>query len=299
MRLEVVVCARCWRHNRDMADQAARAGRHEPWQLEGGAAELYQRHLVPAMTAHWAADLVRRVDVRGSDRVLDVACGTGVAARAAAGRAGPAGRVVGIDINAAMLAVARSLPGGQGARIAWFEASALALPVRDASHDVVLCQLGLQFFADRPAALAEIHRVLRPGGRLGVSVFGAIEHNPATFALSQALDRRIGPDASAAKRAEHALADPALLRTLVAGAGFGQITIVTQTRVVRFAAAGDYVRIQLAATPLAALRTPLARADAQRLTELLVADVAASLEPYQTARGLEFPQEAHVLLAVN
>lgn len=260
---------------------------------------LYQRHLVPAMTAHWAADLVQRVDVRDSDRVLDVACGTGVVARAAAGRAGQAGRVAGYRHQRGMLAVARSLPGGQGARIAWFMASALALPVPDASHDVGLCQLGLQFFADRPAALAEIRRVLGPGGRLGVKVFSAIEHNPATFALSQALDRRIGPDASATKRAEHALADTALLRTLVAEAGFGQITIVTQTRVVRFAAAADYVRIQLAATPLASLGRHLAREEARRLTELLIENVAVSLEPYQTARGLEFPQEAHVLVAVK
>lgn len=141
-----------------MANHAP-AGRHEPWQLEGSAAELYQRHLVPAMTAHWAVDLVQRVDVRSSDRVLDVACGTGVVARAAADRLGQAGRVAGIDINAGMLAVARSLSGGQRDRIAWLGASSLALPVPDASQDVVLCQLGLQFFADRPAALAEIHRV--------------------------------------------------------------------------------------------------------------------------------------------
>jgi ubiquinone/menaquinone biosynthesis C-methylase UbiE len=287
------------RHNQNMADYAIRAGRHEPWQLDGSAAELYQRHLVPAMTAHWAADLVQRVDVRESDRVLDVACGTGVVACAAADRAGHGGRVAGVDINAGMLAVARSLPGGQGARIAWFEASAIALPFSDASHDVVLCQLGLQFFADRPAALAEMRRVLRSGGRLGVNVFGPIEHNPAPFALSQAIDRRIGPDASATKRAEHALADTALLRMLVADAGFGQITIVTQTRFVRFAGAADYVRIQLAATPLASLRRHLAREEAKRLTELLIEDVAASLEPFQTAHGLEFPQEAHVLLAVK
>src|ERR1700730_14044839 len=94
---------------------------HEQWQMPGGAAVLYQRHLVPAITASWAADLVERVGLRRGERVLDVACGTGVVARAAAERAGRTGHVAGIDINAGMLAVARSLPAGPRAGIGWFE----------------------------------------------------------------------------------------------------------------------------------------------------------------------------------
>ena len=86
----------------------------EQWQLEGGAAELYQRHLVPAVTAGWAAGLVDRAGLRRGERVLDVACGTGVVARAAAERVGRTGRVAGVDINAAMLGVTRALPAGAG-----------------------------------------------------------------------------------------------------------------------------------------------------------------------------------------
>src|SRR5690349_24094741 len=91
------------------------------WQLDGDAAGLYQRHLVPAVTAGWAADLVGRVGLRPGERVLDVACGTGVVARTAAGRAGRPGGVAGIGINAARLAVARSLPAGPGAGIRRFK----------------------------------------------------------------------------------------------------------------------------------------------------------------------------------
>jgi SAM-dependent methyltransferase len=162
---------------------------------------------------------------------------------------GRTGRVAGIDINAAMLGVARSLPAGAGAGIGWVQGSVLSLPVADASHDVVLCQVGLQFVPDRSAALAQMRRVLVPGGRLGVSVHGPIEHNPAAFALAQALDRHLGPDAPVIKRAGHALADAALLRTLAGEAGFQRIKIVTETRTVRFACVFDYVRIQLMATP--------------------------------------------------
>src|SRR5215468_9703693 len=96
----------------------------EQWQLEGTAAELYQRHLVPAVTAIWAADLADRAGLAPSERVLDVACGTGGAARVAAERVGADGSVDAIDINAGMLAVARSLPGA----VRWHHGSALALP---------------------------------------------------------------------------------------------------------------------------------------------------------------------------
>jgi SAM-dependent methyltransferase len=279
-----------------MADEAA-GHRDEQWQLDGDAVGLYQRYLVPAVTAGWAADLVERAGLRRGERVLDVACGTGVVARAAAGRVGRTGHVAGIDINAGMLSVARSLPAGSGAGIGWFEGSALGLPFAAGSYDVVLCQLGLQFFPGRPAALAEMRRVLVIGGRLGLSVYGPIEQNPAAFALAGALDRHLGPGASVTKRAEHALADPALLRTLAAGAGFRRIQIATETRIIRFASAADYVRIQLTATPLASLLRQQAAGSIQQLAQALIADVATALQACQADGGLAFPQQAHVLLA--
>jgi xanthine dehydrogenase YagR molybdenum-binding subunit len=141
----------------------------EPWQLRGRAPELFERYLVPAVTAPWAADLVAVADPSLGARVLDVACGTGIVARLAAERVGPTGHVVGLDLNPGMLAVARGLSPLPGAPIAWQEASAVALPFPAATFDVVLCLQGLPFFPDRAAALREMHRVLAPGGRLTVS----------------------------------------------------------------------------------------------------------------------------------
>jgi ubiquinone/menaquinone biosynthesis C-methylase UbiE len=269
-------------------------GEHEQWQLHGSAPELYQRHLVPAMTAMWATDLADRAALRPGERVLDVACGTGVVARVAAERVGRAGRVAALDINPGMLAVARSLAAVTGASIEWHDGSALALPFADVAFDVVLCQLGLQFFPDRPTALGEIRRVLMPNGRLALNVFGPIEHNPATHALVNALDRHVHPDASAAKRTEHALADTAELRALVARAGFSDVVIATAEKAVRFPSASEYVRVQLAATPLAAL---LADRDGAGLVEALTEDVEAALAPYSGSDGLTFPQEVHIVTA--
>jgi ubiquinone/menaquinone biosynthesis C-methylase UbiE len=269
-----------------MADQ-------EQWQLDGSAPELYQRYLVPAMTAMWAADLADRAALGPGQRVLDVACGTGVLARLAAERVGAAGSVDGIDLNAGMLAVARSL----AAPVRWHHGSALELPFADAAFDVVLCQLGLQFFPDRPLALREMRRVLADGGRLALNVFGPIEHNPATHALSGALDRHAGPGASLAKRTEHALADATQLRALVAQAGFRDVAIATATKAVRFPSSADYVRIQLAATPLASLVAARDADGRDRLVAALIDDVGVALAPYTGDDGVTFPQEVRVVLA--
>ncbi len=198
-----------------------------------------------------------------------------------------------IDLNAGMLAVARSLP----AAVQWHHGSALELPFADATFDVVLCQLGLQFFPDRPLALREMRRVLVAGGLLALNVFGPIEHNPATRALSEALDRHVGPGASVAKRTEHALADTTQLRALVARAGFHDVGIETATKAVRFPSSADYLRIQLAATPLASLAAARDADGRDRLVEALIEDVGAALAPYAGDDGVTFPQEVRVVLA--
>jgi ubiquinone/menaquinone biosynthesis C-methylase UbiE len=223
-----------------------------------------------------------------SERVLDVACGTGVVARLAAERVGASGSVDAIDINDGMLAVARSLPGA----VRWHHGSALALPFADAGFDVVLCQLGLQFVPDRPLALREMRRVLVSGGRLGLNVFGPIEDNPATHALADALDRHVGADASRAKRTEHALGDPEQLRALVARAGLRAIAVDTLRKTVRFTSPAEYVAIQLAATPLAAV----VGAGDDRVPAI-VADVACALAPYMSDDGLTFPQQVLTVTA--
>jgi ubiquinone/menaquinone biosynthesis C-methylase UbiE len=267
------------------------------WQLEGASPELYQRYLVPAVTLPWAVDLVDRVGIRPGDRVLDVACGTGVVARVAAERAGEAGRVAGLDVNSGMLAVARSLPPPQGAAIEWVEGSALALPFPDGVFEVGLCQLGLQFVPDPAAALRELRRVLGAGGRAAASVFSAIERNPAAHALAEALDRHVGARASRAKRSEHSLADAAELRGLFDSAGFDDVRIETVERTLSFPSAAEYVRIQLAATPLAEVLGGREAGEQRRLVALVADDVAASLAPFSTTDALRFPQEVHVALA--
>jgi ubiquinone/menaquinone biosynthesis C-methylase UbiE len=265
------------------------ASEPEQWQLEGEASTLYERFLVPLVTLPWAVDLVARVGVHPGDRVLDVACGTGAAARVAAAEVGEDGRVAGLDLNPGMLAVARS----STASVEWHEGSAQSLPFADGEFDVVLCQLGLQFFPDPLAAVREFRRALVHGGRAGASVFSGIERNPATHALSDALDRHVGEGASRAKRQEHSLADVRELEALFADAGFADVRVETVARMIRFASPAEYVRVQLTATPLAALIT----SSREQLLDALTAAVGERLGPYAREDGLVFPQEVHVALA--
>jgi SAM-dependent methyltransferase len=136
--------------------------------------DTYERLLVPAVFEPWADVLLDSVGIASESRVLDVASGTGVVARAAAQRAGARGHVVASDVSDAMLARSSTLgkPAG-AAEIEYCQASSDALPFGDGSFDVVLCQQGLQFFPEQPRAVAEMRRVLHPGGVAGISVWAA------------------------------------------------------------------------------------------------------------------------------
>ena len=267
------------------------------WQLERTSAELYERYLVPPVTLPWARDLVQRVGLRSGVRVLDVACGTGVVARLAASKVGEGGRVAALDLNPGMLAVGQSTEAPEGAEITWREGSADTLPFGDGEFDVVLCQLGLQFFPNRPAALREMRRVLGATGRVGASVYAAIDRNPAADALAHALDRYLGEGASDAKRSEHSLADPDELRELFDAAGFAGVRVVTVTRSVRFASVENWVEIQFSATPLASLVADRGPAERDRIVGHVSADVGEGLARFVSDDAFSFPQEAHVALA--
>jgi ubiquinone/menaquinone biosynthesis C-methylase UbiE len=269
----------------------------ERWQLDGSAPELYERYLVPAVTLPWAEDLLERVGLARGDHVLDVACGTGVVARLAAERVGAGGRVAGLDVNTGMLEIARTLSLSDGGSIEWVEGSALDLPFAGGEFGIVVCQLGLQFFGDRVGALREMRRVLADHGRVGASVYTSIDRNPAAQALSDALDRHLGEGSSLAKRSEHSLADSEELRELFGTAGFVDVRVETARRVVRFASAEEWVRIQFAATPLASLLGDGEGAERNDVLARVIADVRASTGALVQGEGFTFPQEVHVALA--
>jgi len=195
-----------------------------------------------------------------------------------------------------MLAVGRSL-SPEGSRVEWCEASADALPFAKGEFDVVLCQLGLQFFPDRPAAVREMRRVLTAAGRVGASVYTSSERNPAADALAGAVEKHFGEGKSAAKRSEHSLADPAELSGLFDAAGFARVQLETVTQMIRFASVEEWVEIQFAATPLAALVADCDPTRRGQIVGLVSADVREAVAAFESDNAFTFPQEVHLALA--
>jgi SAM-dependent methyltransferase len=179
--------------------------------------------------------------LKSGDRVLDVACGTGVLARAAAERATPGGSVVGLDPNPGMLAIAAELAPA----VEWRQGAAESLPFPDASFDAVVSQFGLMFFSDRRTALREMLRVLRPGGRLAVAVWDSLDHTPAYAAEVALLERVAGRAAADALRAPFVLGDRQVLTALFADAGMPGARIATVPGTAEFPSARTLVEADL------------------------------------------------------
>jgi ubiquinone/menaquinone biosynthesis C-methylase UbiE len=266
------------------------------WQVAGSAPEVYERELVPAVFGEWAPIVVELAHPRPGERVVDVACGTGIVARTAAARVGPTGAVVGVDLNPGMLSVARSVmltDSRSAAPIRWQEASADKLPFPDGSFDIVYCQLGLQFFSDRVAALREMRRVLGAEGRLALMVWRGMHESPGFAALAESLERHVGQAAAAIMRAPFGLSDAEELAGLVRAAGFQDVAVQQRVGTVRFASIDRFVSSYVAGSPLAGLVSQAN--DAAR--EALIADARNALAQYATSTELAFPIAAHLLSA--
>jgi ubiquinone/menaquinone biosynthesis C-methylase UbiE len=227
------------------------------------------------------------------ERVLDVACGTGVVARLAAQHVGTTGEVTGLDLNAGMLRVARSLPAPPGAPVTWVEGSALAMPLADASFDVVLCQQGFQFFPDPRAGLHEMRRVLVPGGRVFLSLWEG--STPYSVAMSAAVERHAGPEAATTLRRSRDCPHPESVRLFMEDAGFRDASTRARTLTRRLPGIADFVLRHLAATPVAgavAALSPGARA-------ALAGEVSLALRPYADGDGIVFREVVNVMTAVR
>jgi SAM-dependent methyltransferase len=255
----------------------------------GTAPENYQRYFVPAIGGPFAADLIEGAALCPGERVLDVACGTGVVARLAAERVGPTGSVAALDVNPAMLATARSI-ACSGAAIQWYETSAEAMPLPDAAFDVVLCQLGLQFVADKAAAIREMRRVLAPGGRLLVST--AL---PSAFfdVLDQALARHAGDQAAGFVRMVFLLHDAGTMARLLRDGGFEDVAVRTDGRPLRLPAARDFLWQYVHCTPLAGL---LSHLDPARIADL-EGEVVRGWQRWSDGAGMECEQRMNVATA--
>jgi SAM-dependent methyltransferase len=194
------------------------------------AARAYESLFVPALFGQWVHDVADAAAVQAGQSALDVACGTGILGAEVASRVGPAGRVVGLDPNPGMLAVARE----NAPAIDWRQGSAEDIPFPDAEFDAVLSQFGLMFFRDPDLSIREMLRILRPAGHLAIAVWDAIENIPAYTAELELIERLGGTAAAEAVRAPFALGDKAGLGALVERGGGASVGVTTHQGQARF-----------------------------------------------------------------
>ncbi|HSE32363.1 MAG TPA: methyltransferase domain-containing protein [Pyrinomonadaceae bacterium] len=194
------------------------------------AAKAYEALFVPALFGQWAPKVAAAARVRRGQKVIDVACGTGVLARELATLVGSAGRVTGLDPVGGMLAVARHL----APNVQWLQGIAESLPFADQYFDAAVSQFGLMFFKDREQALCEMVRVIVPDGRLAIAVWDSLDHIPAYAAAVEVLDRNAGKQAADALRAPFVLGDRKELASLFDAARITEAQIATEKGTARF-----------------------------------------------------------------
>jgi SAM-dependent methyltransferase len=255
-------------------------------QVTAEAADLYERFFVPALFGQWPPRLLDLAGVGPGDDVLDVGCGTGVLARAAVTRVGAAGRVTGVDVNPGMLAVAaREEP-----RVEWLRAAAESLPVGEDSADAVVSQFAAMFFTDRAAAVCEMARAVRTGGRVGVATWAGLPDTPGYAAMVGLVRDVVGEEAARALETPFAIGRPEELRALVASS-FEEVAVHVLDGEARFPSIEAWVDTDIHAWTLSDL------VDDAGLTELHAA-ARRRLAHFRDGSGrVRFPAPALVAVA--
>lgn len=256
-------------------------------QISSNAAEVYDTFFVPAIFAEWAPRMTDAAGLKPGQKVLDVACGTGLFAREALLRVGSSGTVSGLDCNPDMLAVARR----HQPSIDWQQGQAEELPYPDHSFDAVACQFGLMFFANRQAALQEMWRVLRPGGRMTIAVWDSLAHTPGYAAVVALLQRLFGRQIADELRAPFVLGETEQLQDLFSAADIKEIQLKTITGRARFPSIQDWVRTDIKGWTLA---DKIDEAQYARLSREAESELASFVQPDGQVR---FDSPAHIITA--
>jgi ubiquinone/menaquinone biosynthesis C-methylase UbiE len=258
----------------------------ETFQISTEQAEIYESQFVPALFAQWAPWLVDAAGVGPGQAVLDVACGTGIVARTAADRVGTTGSVTGVDLNEAMLTVARRLRPD----LDWRQGDAADLPFDDNTFDVVVCQSALMFFPDATQAIREMRRVCKPGGTVGVQVFASLDAQPAYGPWVHMVAEYAGPEAINLLSTYWVHGDLDVLRKRFEAAGLDIAAIHDRTGTVRFPSVEALVLTEISATPLIDRITD----ETQRR---ILADSERVLGKFRTESGLDAPITGHLVIA--
>lgn len=242
-------------------------------------AVVYNDFFGPPMFTPWAKDLVGQASLSAGNRVLDLACGTGLVAEQVAPVIGSNGSIAGLDFNPIMLEVARKRELN-GPAIEWVEASALDIPYEDTSFDAVVCQQGFQFFPDRAKAASEVRRVLKPGGTVAASVWVTVDELPVWEAVFTSVAKRLDVPMDSVS-VPNSLGYPDRLEATFKDAGFSDTQVNKRTTDAAFGPADSFVKLMVmgAAAAIPAFGA-LSDEEKQALVPGVAADAADVVNEY-------------------
>ena len=262
-----------------------------PLQRQIEAARAYEALFVPALFEQYARKVADAVSVGKGERVLDVACGTGILAREIQRRVGPGGLVAGLDPVPGMIEVAKQ----NAPAVEWHEGKAESLPFANESFDVVVSQFGLMFFTDRTRAIQEMLRVLTSGGRFAVAVWDSLENIPAYASAVELLQRTAGQQAADALRAPFVLGDQSELGKMFAEVGANFIEVTTHSGTALFPS----IRIMVEADLRGWLPMMGVNLSEEQISQIL-REAETALDAYATSNGqVRFDLLAHIVTGVR
>lgn len=251
----------------------------------------YEQYLVGPIFKPFAESTLDLIHPQVGERVLDVACGTGIVARLARERVGDNGYVVGVDVSQEMLAVARSIDE----RIDWRQGSAEHLPITEGEQfDIVTCQQGIQFMKEKHVAVKEMRRALKDGGRIAVSAWRSDEESPPLLMLRRVAERHVG---SITDR-RHSFSDPGALETLMRDAGFLNVRNHVIEKSVRFDDATMFVRMNaMALVGMSSVAQTLTEQERNDHLNRILDESLKAVGPYMEGNAIVYPIATNVAIA--
>ena len=267
--------------------------------LMGGPAPnpalAYHQYLGPAMFVPMARVTLWAAKVKQGERVLDLACGSGIVTSQLPPLVGGTGKVVGLDVNPSMLAVAAAQPSPEGPKIEWVQASAMATGLPDAAFDLVICQQGLQFFSDRAAGVREMRRLLAPGGRAVVACWKGLDHQSFYATLLRSVARHLNVTLDEVAE-PFTLGDSDVLRDLLETGGFSKVDVQSHLIDARFPQIERFVPIS-AGAGAAVMPEVYEGVDVEALASRVLVDCKPDFEHYREGDMLRFQMPTNVAVA--
>jgi ubiquinone/menaquinone biosynthesis C-methylase UbiE len=259
----------------------------------GSIPAIYDQYMVPMVFAPYAGLVAKRAAQFGPLRILETAAGTGVVTKAMRD-AIPDADIVATDLNAPMLDQAAKQASGP--RVHFEVADAQALPFKDATFDLVVCQFGVMFFPDKVRANSEARRVLRDGGRYLLVIWDRVEHNIATMVAGRAVGDLFPGDAVRFyERVPFRYHDIGEIERDLLAAGFTDIEYETVELRSRAASARDAAIALVQGTPV---RSDIEQIDPSRLYEATDAAERALIQ-YEGPGGFDAPMSARLVTAIK